>query len=801
MREAHKIIAMIRNYFRIIWRNFSRDRQFSILNLLGLSTGLACALLIYLWIADELNIDKYNEKDKQLYQVMQNLETEFGVTTMPYTAGLLGKSLAEEIPEVEYAVSVLPESWFPFKGVVTNGETHIKAGARYISKDYLNAFTMRFVVGDKNRLFADNSSVAISEELAKKLFNSTQNAIGKTVKWDQSEFGGTFIISAVFEKNPPSATDQFDLMINYELVLERRPNLLKWGNSDPSTYVVVKKGTDIARLNSKIKDFVEKKEKDSGKTLFLTRFSDRYLYGKYENGQQAGGRIAYIKLFSIIAIFILIIACINFMNLSTAKASRRLKEVGIKKVVGASRTTLVLQYIGESLLITFLSLVLAAVFIILLLPVFNEITGKQLNLHFKPGLIASILGITVLTGLIAGSYPAFYLSGFKPVAVLKGKLSVSFGELWVRRGLVIFQFTLSVIFIAAVLIVYRQLNYIQSKNLGYSRDNIIHFEIPLQNDSARLSAATTFINELASIPGVVNASSYYHNLTGDHGGISGFEWPGKPPGKDIDFSNLEVGYNFLETAGIKIKEGRNFSKNDNARNEIIFNETAIREMGLKDPVGKTIKFWGMERRIIGVAADFNFESLYQSVKPCFFQVFPVLPNVMVKMKAGTEKQTIAGIQKAFASFTPGMAFDYKFLDEDYQNLYASEKRVGVLSRYFAGLAILISCLGLFGLAAFTAQRRQKEIGIRKVVGASANSVAALLSKEFLKLVLVAIMIAFPLVWWAMNNWLNDFAYRIPIKADIFLVTGVSSILITILTISFQSVKAAMANPIKSLRTE
>lgn len=792
---------MLKNYFKIIWRNFIRDRQFTVLNLLGLSTGLACALLIYLWIADEWNVDKYNKKDKQLYQVMQNLKTESGVTTMYHTAGLLGKSLAEEIPEVEYAVSVLPESWFPFKGVVTNGEIHIKAGAQYISKDYFKAFTINFTEGDKNRLFADNSSVAISDELAQKLFKSTQNAIGKTVKWDQSEFGGTFTISGVFKKNPPSATDQFDLMINYALVLERRPNLLKWGNSDPSTYVIVKKGTDVALLNNKIKDFVEKKEKDSGKTLFLTRFSDRYLYGKYENGVQVGGRIAYVKLFSIIAVFILIIACINFMNLSTAKASRRLKEVGIKKVVGASRSTLILQYIGESLMMTFLSLILAIVFIILLLPVFNEITGKQLNLYFNAKLLTSIIGITIITGLIAGSYPAFYLSGFKPVTILKGKFNISFGELWIRKGLVIFQFTLSVVFIVAVLIVYRQINYIQSKNLGYSRDNIIHFEIPLENDSARLSAASTFINELNTIPGVINASSYYHNLTGDHGGISGFEWPGKPPGMDIDFSNLEVGYNFLETAGIKIKEGRNFSKNDNAHNEIIFNETAIKEMGLKDPVGKMIKFWGMERRIIGVATDFNFESMYQSVKPCFFQVFPVMPNVMVKMKAGTEKQTIDRIQKAFAAFTPGMAFDYKFLDEDYQALYASEKRVGILSRYFAGLVIIISCLGLFGLAAFTAQRRQKEIGIRKVVGASVTDVAAMLSKDFLKLVLLAIVIAFPVSWWLMNQWLNDFAYRVDIDAGVFLVAGISTILITLLTIGFQSIKAAIANPVKSLRTE
>jgi putative ABC transport system permease protein len=792
---------MIKNYPKIAWRNLMKDRQFTILNLLGLSTGLACTLLIYLWITDELNVDKYNDKDKQLYQVMANLKSENGIKTITGTAGMLGKSLAEELPEVEYSVSVLPASWFPFQGVIASGDMRLKAGGQYVSKDYFNAFTIHFTAGDKNRLFADKSAVAISEELANKLFNTTRDVVGKTVKWDQSEFGGSFIVCGVFKKTPPSATDQFDLIFNYDLVLERRPNLLNWGNSDPSTYIVVKKGIDIARLNDKIKDFVVNKENKPGKALFLARFSDRYLHGKYENGVQAGGRIAYVKLFSIIAVFILIIACINFMNLSTAKASRRLKEVGIKKVVGASRSSLVLQYIGESMLMTFLSLILAVIFIILLLPVFNGITGKQLDLHFHTGLILSIIGITLLTGLIAGSYPAFYLSGFSPVTVLKGKLSTSFGELWVRKGLVIFQFTLSVIFIAAVLIVYRQLNYIQSKSLGYSRDNIIHFEIPLEMDSVKLSAAASFINELNAIPGVVQASSYYHNLMGDHGAISGFEWPGKNPNTDIEFSNLEVGYNFLETAGIKIKEGRNFSKTANSHNEIVFNETAIKAMGLKDPVGKMIKFWGMERQIVGVAADFNFESLYQSVRPCFFQVYPVMPNIMVRVKAGEEKRTIGQIQKAFSAFTPGMAFDYKFLDEDYQALYTSEKRVGILARYFAGLAIIICCLGLFGLAAFTAQRRQKEIGIRKVVGASVSSVTFLLSKEFLKLVLVAVIIAFPLVAWAMNNWLNDFAYRIPISADIFWITGVSTLLITLLTIGFQAIKAAVANPVKSLRTE
>ncbi len=660
---------MFKNNLKIIWRNLLKDKQFTILNLLGLSTGLACTLLIYLWISDELKVDKYNAKDRLLYQVMNNMKTDGGIKTGTNTPGLLGETIGDKIPEVEYAVSILPASWFDSKGVISIGDTHIKAAGQYVGKNYFNVFTCNYIEGDKNRLFADKSSVAISEDLAKRIFNTTQNVIGKTIQWDQQEFSGSFIISGIFKKNPPSATNQFDMLLNYDLVLERRPNLLKWGNSDPSTYLVIKKGANIALLNNKIKNILEGKDKQSVYSFFLTRFSDKYLYGKYENGKQVGGRIAYVKLFFVIALFILVIACINFMNLSTAKASRRIKEVGIKKVVGARRSSLILQYMGESMLMTFLSLALALIIIGLLLPVFNGVSGKQLTMHFDNSLVLSILGITLFTGFVAGSYPAFYLSGFNPVVVLKGKLPSSLGELWVRKGLVIFQFALSVIFIAAVLIVYRQLDYIQSKNLGYNRDNIIHFEIPSTMDSVKENAAATFVTELNNIPGVISAASYSHNLTGNHGAISGFEWPGKDPNRDIEFANLEVGYHFLETVGIKIKEGRNFSNNANSQKEIIFNETAIKSMGLKDPVGKTIKFWGMQRQIVGVAADFNFESLYQSVKPCFFQVYPVAANVIVKIKAGAEKQTIEKIKNAYAEFNHGMAFDYRFMDEDYQALY------------------------------------------------------------------------------------------------------------------------------------
>ncbi|MFC5410992.1 permease prefix domain 2-containing transporter [Larkinella bovis] len=791
---------MFRNHLKIAWRNLLKDRQFTLLNLIGLSTGLACTLLIYLWVNDELQIDKYNEKDDQLFQVMANHFHDDDIKTINHTPGLLADALVAEMPEVEHAVTVVPASWFSSKGVITAGENQLKAGGQFVGKDYFNVFTCPFLQGDKNSIFADNHTVALSEEMAVKLFGSTKDVLGKAVKWNYGEFSGTYRVGGIFANSPANSTEQFDLLFSFNVFFVRRPGMENWGNSDPSTFLILRKGTDLARFNAQIRDFLQTKNKTKTQ-LFALKYSDKYLHGQFENGVQTGGRIAYVRLFSTIALFILVIACINFMNLSTAKASGRIKEVGVKKVMGAFRSSLIVQYLGESILMAFLSLVLAVFWLVLLLPQFNAITGKHIRLGFDATLILSILGITLLTGLIAGSYPALYLSGFNPTAVLKGKLKTSVGELLVRKGLVVFQFTVSILFIVSVLVVYRQIDYIQTKNLGYNRDNIIHFEIPLDMDSVKLKSAEAFLGEIKAIPGVLNASSYYHDLIGGHGAISGFEWPGKPAGKDIEFSNLEVGYNFIETVGMELKEGRHFTNGPGSNKEIIFNEAAIKSMGLKAPIGKTVKFWNQERQIIGVVKNFNFESLYEDVKPCFFQVYPVMPNIMVKIQGGTEKTTIAQIQKTFESYNQGLVFDYQFLDENYNALYAAERRIGILSRYFAGLTILISCLGLFGLAAFTAQRRQKEIGIRKVVGATVGNVAVMLSMDFLKLLLIALLIAFPVIGWALSRWLQAFAFHVDLGVGVFIIAGVSITLITLLTVGYQAIKAALANPVRSLRSE
>ncbi len=793
---------MFKNHFRLVWRNLVKDRQFALLNLLGLASGLACALMIWLWIQDEMKTDKGHEKDSRLYQVMQNMPHDQGIETAEYTQGPLANALASEIPEIQYAATVVPASWFSSRGIITAGEVRLKAREQFISKDYFNMFSCRFTEGDKNKLSTDKHFIAISDELAMKLFHTTKQVVGRSIEWDHSDFNGSYTIAGVFEKNDVHVSDKFDILFNFDLFVEKREGMLSWDNNDPRTYLLLRAGTNIARFNNKIKDFIKTKDTKASQSLFVRPFSDKYLYGQYSNGIQSGGRIAYVKLFAAIALFILLIACINFMNLSTARASKRIKEVGIKKVVGASRANLILQYLGESVMMSIMSLLLGLGLIRLLLPGFNELTGKELVLEFNANIVLTFLGITLVTGLIAGCYPALYISGFRPVAVLKGKLKTSIGELWIRKGMVTFQFALSVMAIVGVLVITRQINLIQSKDLGYSRDHIIDFSIPMGDpDSASLSKASAFINELKSIPGVVSVASYYHNLTGDHGSIGGFKWPGKDPDNKIDFANLEVGYGFLETMGIQIVAGRNFSPNANASNEIIFNENAIRKMGLKDPIGKTVRFWDRNRVIVGIAKDFNFESLYETVKPCFFQMYPAMPNVIVKIKSGTEKQTIAGLQDIYTRFNKGLSFDYRFLDDEYQALYVAENRVAVLSKYFAGLAILISCLGLFGLAAFTAQRRQKEIGIRKVVGASAGSIVMMLSKDYVKLIAIAALIGLPLIGWVMEQWLQDFAFRIRLSADVFLIAGVAVLLITLLTIGFQSVKAALVNPVKSLRSE
>lgn len=774
---------MFQNHFKLAWRNLIKNRQFTFLNLLGLSTGLACTILIYLWVSDEMHMNKFSVNDERIYQVMQ--PSTDGNGAIENTPGLLADALQKEMPEVEYAASVIPSTWFSNKGLFSLNDQHIRADAGFVSDNFFNIFSCHFINGNPNQLFAGKNNIVISRDLALKLFGTT--------------------------KFPFNSTLQFDAIFNYAQFLDKNSKLLNWNNNDPSTYVLLIKGTNADAFNKKIAGFIQSKNTDSKEELFAQRFSDTYLYNHYENGKPSGGRIEYVKLFSIIAIFILVIACINFMNLSTAKALKRIKEVGIQKIVGASRRSLIVQYLSESILMAFLSLLLALVFITILLPAFKQITGKELSLQLTGNFILAITIITLITGLIAGSYPALYLSNFRPALILKGKLKNSIGEIWLRKGLVVFQFSISVVLIVCVLIVYQQMKLIETTNLGYNRDNVIYFDKGGKlsaNDADYKSGVVykgleTFIQQIKTVPGVIDASNFRHSIVNRDGGTTDVIWNGKSPNDQTSFTDIACGYDFIETLGIQMKEGRSYSTAFGSDNDkVVLNEAAVKAMDLINPVGKTITIWGNKKQIIGVTKDFHFQSLYENIKPCFFDLSmnARVSKIAVRIKAGNEKATIDKLSKFYKTYT-GEALDYKFLDEDYQALYASEERVATLSKYFAAIAIIISCLGLFGLAAFTAQKRRKEIGIRKVIGASVSSITTMLSKDFLKLVLLSLVIAFPVSWWLMNNWLQNFAYHIHITPFVFLLAGVSVLVITIITISFQSIKAAIANPVKSLRTE
>ncbi|PSL44699.1 FtsX-like permease family protein [Chitinophaga niastensis] len=802
---------MLKSYFKSAWRRLLRDRQFTILNLIGLSTGLAGALLICLWVSDEMSVDKFHEKDRQLYQVMNNLKTSQGIHTFDITPVPLSEALVKEMPEVEYAVAVNDFfNWQSKDGILSSGNKHIQAQGWHAGKDFFNVFSYDLILGNKDQALADENDIVISATLAKKLFYTTGNAIGKTLEWNYPFYKGVFRVSGIFKDPPANSTSHFDFVLNIGVLLKNDREAKNWTNYLAKTYLTLRKGTNVGQFNEKIAGYLKTKNPGLDPfSLFLQQYSAKYLNGKYENGVPAGGRIAYVRLFSIIALFILLIACINFMNLSTAQASGKMKEVGVKKAIGASRKSLIIQFLAESILMAFLSLFIAFAIIALILPQFNAITAKHIEPDNVAGFILPAVAITLFTGIISGCYPAFYLSRFNAVAVLKGRLSTSFGELWVRKGLVVVQFTISVIFIIGFLIINEQIKYSQTKNLGYNKDNILCFQWKgaLYNRWNGLSEGKSndrfeaFMAGLKNVPGVISATNMPGNILDQIPLQSGVSWRGQATDQNYLFQSPMVGYDFLETLDMRLKEGRSFSRmyNDDY-SKIILNEAAVKMMDLKNPVGKNIDLNG-KSQIIGVVKDFHYGSLHNSIEPLILRFDPTGPNIMVRIKAGMERNTVEQLKRYYSEFLPGYTFDFTFMDDDYQALYASEMRVAALSRHFAVLAILISCLGLFGLTAFTAQKRQREIGIRKVLGATVSDVLIMLSGDFLKLVFFAVVIALPVAWWAMNKWLQGFSDRVTINWWLFIVPGMMALLLALITVSFQSIKVAITNPVKSLRVE
>lgn len=802
---------MIRHLLTLTFRNYARHKISFLVNLTSLSVGIAAVLFIYLWVADEQRVDKFFDNDTRLYQVMNNMTFSQDIQTFDVTPIPLAPALAEEMPEVEYAVSVNDFfSWGSREGILSNSEKHIKATGMHAGQDYFHIFSYPLLAGSKASVLADKNGIVISDRLAEMLFSSAEASMGQMLEWEHPDFKGAFQVAGVFQAPTTHTTAQFDVIFPLDVLLENDRWAGEWTGCYAQTYLLLKAGTDIDQFNQKIAHFQQtKNERLDQFELFAQRYSDRYLNGNYENGQIAGGRISYVKLFSMVGLFILLIACINFMNLSTARASLKLKEIGVKKTIGATRKALIVQFLADALIVSFLAFQVAWVVVSLFLPFLNELTGKQMELQidFEQGLV--IGGIILFTGLLAGSYPAFYLSGFTPQTVLKGKLNKETGVSWVRRGLVVFQFAISAIFIVGLLVVNEQIEFTQTKNLGYDRDNIISFrwkgdlysEWAVREQGKSNQQFETFMQQMKETSGVVNAASMTGSIVNHMYGQSGISWTGDESERDFLFQSPVIGPGMIETLDIELLAGRTFSReHPDDVTKVILNEAAVQLMRLEDPIGKTMGYNGGSE-IIGVVKDFHYGSLRQSVDPLFFRYEPNGRDILVKIKGGTEKSTMEQLKDLHQEFLPRHPFEFTFMDQDYQALYESENQVATLSNYMAAIAIIISCLGLFGLATFTAERRSKEIGIRRIIGASVMDIMGMLSKDFTKTILVAIAIALPTSFLILRNWLNGFVYKVELQWEFFAAAGLLTLLIAWLTIGFQTFKAASINPIEYLQDE
>lgn len=787
---------MIKNYLKTARRNLLHNKTFTIINISGLALGMTCSLLIMLWLKDELQMDKFHANDKRLFRVMENQFYSGDISTFPSTPGILAENIVKDIPEIQLASQILWEE----QPLFTVGNKFDKEKGRYVQKDFLKMFSFKLAKGDPATALARPDGAVISKKLADKYFFG-EDPIGKLIRIDNKD---NVIVTGVLEEIPKASSLKFDFLLNFEQWVKENDWAKEWGNNGPRCMVMLAENVSVDKVNEKIKGYIKTKNKDSNVELFLQNYSESYLHSNWLNGKKNGGRIDYVKAFSFVAIIILIIACINFMNLATARSLRRAREIGVRKVVGAGKRQLVGQFIGESMLVSFLAICFSLLIVVLLLPSFNTLTEKELTVNFAdPVLWLIILLLTIVTGVVSGSYPALFMSSLKPIVVLKGILKFKTGATYFRKALVVIQFSLSIIFILGMIVVYRQIDYIHNKNLGFDKENLLY--MPLEGELQK--SFLTFKQELQKQPGISAVTSAQSSPLEVGSSTQGVRWPGKDTTQLILFSTNPVTYDYIKTMDIKLIAGRDFDPTFSLDTmAYLVNEAAARKIGYKDPVGKELTMWGDKGSIIGVMKDFHHNSLKVPIEPLILRLFKkswnsYWGNIIIRTEKGKTKEAIASMEKLYKEFNPGFPFKYYFTDEEAAKNYTTEHNVSKLSKYFAFLAIFISCLGLFGLVTFTAEQKTKEIGIRKVLGASVPGIVQMLSKDFIKLVLISAVIALPLAWWFMHKWLSDFEYRIDIGWWVFVVAAVAALLIALLTISFQAIKAALANPVKSLRTE
>ena len=793
---------MIVNYFKIAFRSIWHNKAVSAINMLGLMLGLTSSLLIFLWISDEVSMDRYHTNGPQIYRLMWRQITEGKRMAMGSTPGPTADEFKKKFPEIVHTSVFTARS----KAMTLKvGEKVSKETGDWAGADWFKMFDVRMLAGSPETALNDPNSISISRKLADTFFGGVQNAVGKSIRIDNKE---EFQVTSVFENQAPNTSQKYDFLLPWASFLHQNPWAKEWGNPSPWTLVQLRADSDVAAFETKIKHTLRsylginaKNAAQFDVELFLQPYEDIYLHSETDNGEISGGRIDYIHLFGIVGVVVLLIACINFMNLSTAQAAKRAREVGVRKVVGASRSRLTIQFIGEALLLTFAAALGALGLVILLLPAFNQLTGKAIVLHMADWNFAvAMLVIVAVTGILAGSYPALYLSSLRPISVLKGTLKSNRSTTVFREGLVVIQFTISMVLMIGTFVVYRQMNFIHEKNLGFDRENLIY--VPMEG--ALLERYGVLKQELLHMPGVHGVSRMDYQPSSIGSGTTQVDWTGKDPSANIQFAQVSVGYDMDSVLKMKLKEGRYFSPalaSDSSG--YVINEEAARRIGYKDPVGQPLSLWGKPGKILGVMKDFHFQSLREPVRPLimWFGEKNSYGNLLVRTQPGQTRHALASLETICKKLDPSFVFTYSFADQEYEKMYKNEQVIGTLGNYFAFLSIFIACLGLFGLASFMAQQRTKEIGIRKVLGATVLGIVELLSHDFLRLILIAILIACPTAWWAMDKWLSGFTYREELSWWTFPATAGLVIGIALVTISYQSVRVALLDPVKTLKSE
>jgi len=807
---------MLKNYIRVAVRNLLKNKGFSAINIIGLAIGLATCLLIMLFVLDELGYDHYNKKANRIYRVDADILFGGNHFILAKAPDGMGPALKNDYPQVEQYVRFREMGSI----LVKKGNESIEEGkVIYADSTLFDVFTLPMIDGDPKTALKEPNSIVITETTARKYFNTT-HAAGKTLIIEKDE---NYKVTGVIKDIPSQSHFNFHFFISLSSMEESRHN--NWVSNNFNTYIVLKEGADPKALEAQFDAMVEKymgpqvmqalsitmdqfKKSGNYDRYTLTPLTSIHLHSDKDGELSANGSIQYVYIFSAIALFILLIACVNFMNLSTARSSNRAKEVGVRKVLGSLKVNLINQFLAESILISCIAMILALIITWSLLPYFNHLAAKEITLSFvtKPWLSPLLLTLVLGTGLLAGSYPAFYLSSFKPIQVIKGRLAAGFKRSWLRSTLVVFQFSISIILIISTIVIYKQLHYIQSRKLGFNREQVL-----IVHDTHLLgSHARAFRDEILKLPGVENATMTGFLPTSDARNDDPFFADATLDQKRaVSMQVWDADEKYIPTLGMEIAAGRNFSSQfPTDSSGIIINEAAAKLFGFNDPVGKPLYYLTslttkeiLTYHIIGVIKNFNFNTLREQVTPLALMLRENRSKIAIRVNTKNISHLVSQIEQQFKSMGPDLAFGYTFMNDDFDKLYRAEQRMGNIAITFSTLAILIACLGLFGLAAYAAEQRTREIGIRKVLGASVSRITTMLSKDFLKLVIIASVISFPLAWWVMYKWLQDFAYRTALSWWIFLAAGVMAIFIAIVTVSLQTIRAAITNPIKSLRTE